>query len=40
VNLFQDIPHLKKDATELALKSDSLTIAKENEAYIEVIQKC
>lgn len=31
---------LKKDATELALKSDSLTIAlKKNEAYIESIQK-
>lgn len=31
---------LKRDATELALKSDSLTIAlKKNEAYIESIQK-
>lgn len=31
---------LKKDATELALKSDSLTIAlKKNEAYIKSIQK-
>ena len=31
---------LKRDATELALKSDSLTIAlKKNEAYIEAIQK-
>ena len=31
---------LKKDATELALKSDSLTIAlKQNEAYIKSIQK-
>jgi hypothetical protein len=31
---------LKKDATELALKSDSLTLAlKKNEAYIKAIQK-
>lgn len=31
---------LKKDATELALKSDSLTVAlKKNEAYINAIQK-
>ena len=31
---------LKKDATELALKSDSLTLAlKKNEAYIKSIQK-
>ena len=31
---------LKKDATELALKSDSLTMAlKKNEAYIQAIQK-
>lgn len=31
---------LKKDATELALKSDSLTLAlKQNEAYIKSIQK-
>jgi hypothetical protein len=31
---------LKKDATELALKSDSLTLAlKKNEAYIQSIQK-
>ena len=31
---------MKKDATELALKSDSLTVAlKKNEAYINAIQK-
>ena len=31
---------LKKDATELALKSDSLTLAlKKNEAYIKAVQK-